>query len=288
MILIADVTCQLEKKRFFELADKAISFPIFLNKELYELPLFPTPEERENFRQLIANKDNMVSTSGLLYSDLEKLVKECPGEEIMLMTQAISKNSAATVEMLRIFKDDFKDVDILTYDSTHLVGGFGINLIETGKLVKAGKTRDEVVRQTTDNIKQTRHIGIMDDLFYLNRTGRIGMAKAVMGSAMKLTPICKATVEQPWVIKSVAKARTGKQIVQKTIDMMLDDIEELGGKSITTLVNYSGEEKTNAEILVEKLKNLEGINSTVELTTSSFPDLVHMGPSFLDVGYIIR
>jgi fatty acid-binding protein DegV len=79
--------------------------------------------------------------------------------------------------------------------------------------------------------ENTRHLGAVYDLFYLHRTGRIGLAKAVMGSAMKIIALLSSS-EEPGVLKSIGKVKNYMQANNRFVQLLQEDMLEKNGKSV--------------------------------------------------------
>jgi len=60
---------------------------------------------------------------------------------------------------------------------------------EAVKLHEKGFPVDSVAEQIEDLVQQVASYALVDDLFHLNRGGRLSRASAVMGSALRIKPV---------------------------------------------------------------------------------------------------
>lgn len=72
-----------------------------------------------------------------------------------------------------------------------------------------------------NNIKDSKTLIVVDDLFYLSRGGRITKSAAALGSMLKIKPILTLLVEQGGVIDVAEKVRTTKKAYKKLVEIAL-------------------------------------------------------------------
>ncbi|MFA5054761.1 MAG: DegV family protein [Dehalococcoidia bacterium] len=69
-------------------------------------------------------------------------------------------------------------------DSLWVSAALGMLVTDAARGAIAGKKYDDIVSSVKDNIPKIDYLGIFDNLDYLNRGGRIGKAKAFLGTVM--------------------------------------------------------------------------------------------------------
>lgn len=82
-------------------------------------------------------------------------------------------------------------------------------VIEGAKLIKEGKSFDEVVATIKASRRKRRIIFVPENLDYLHKGGRIGGAATLLGNMLKITPILTVKDAQADVYQTV---RTKKEL----------------------------------------------------------------------------
>ncbi|MBI4187156.1 MAG: DegV family protein [Chloroflexi bacterium] len=93
-------------------------------------------------------------------------------------------NSALQGKEIAAVKTPIEIVDSLT-----LTMGLGFIVIAAAKLARAGGTMVEVVKEARRIIPDIQLLGLLDTLKYLALGGRIGKAKALLGSVLNVKPL---------------------------------------------------------------------------------------------------
>jgi len=122
----------------------------------------------------------------------------------------------------------------------------GLIAIAAAKAVKAGASLDEVVDITRNNIPRSEIYFAFDTLEYLKRGGRIGKAQALLGSLLKVNPICCIRDGEAYpVAREHSRAKTIEYLYK--FAMSYSYIEEMAIEDATT--------PDDAEMLVERLSS---------------------------------
>lgn len=286
MILVSESTLQIDKERIDELNIKIIEYPLFVNGVPYDVSYSMSSEEKEKLRLLIKDKNNKVTTAGLNYSDIKKIYTKYSGEQIVSMHQSFN-NSKATAEALTALQKELSGVQqIYLFDTYKIAAAQSIQVLEAAKAVRDGIPFDELKKLLEKNRANTGHFGVLSDLFFLRRSGRIGYTKALIGSAMKVLPLIKDD-EESGALKSIGKAKNYRQANQKFIDIMQDELNRKKSRRISILAAYCGEHRKDCDHL-KKLVEEQDWDSEVEIHYSGHSDIPHEGPEFYEVGYIIK
>jgi DegV family protein with EDD domain len=115
-----------------------------------------------------------------------------------------------------------KSVPITVIDTTWISMALGMLVITAAQAAEAGKSRDEIVAMINAIIPKMNLIFVLDTLEYLKRGGRIGGARAMLGTVLNVKPMLEVVngviepLEQP---RSRAKAlRRLMEIFDKRAD----------------------------------------------------------------------
>jgi len=106
-------------------------------------------------------------------------------------------------------------------DSETLSMSVGLIVIAAAEMAKAGESMDKIVAETKKAIPKTYLFFLLDTLEYLKRGGRIGKAKALLGSILSVKPML--TIKDGELVPA-GQARTRA----KGMDKLFDFVENAG------------------------------------------------------------
>ena len=258
-------------------------FGIHIGDEGFRDGVDITPEK---MMKMIYEKKIVPKTSaptiGDLVNILESIKNEGKSAVFVLMS---SKLSAATYESLDNAKKK-AGVDIEIIDTMQAAQGKELIVLEAARLARAGKSREEVASHAKKMAARTNTILGIPDLKYLYYGGRIGRAKVLMGSMMKVIPIV-AIRDMDGMISPVGRARNIIQVNQKIVDIMKEDLKKLNASKVKSIVIGHADNKEAAQSLKKIIE--ENINCE-EMLEMEFgcAAIVHPGPKAWGAGYYIE
>ncbi len=106
------------------------------------------------------------------------------------------------------------DVRVVHVDSGFASLALGLGVIAAAQAVERGATLDEARRLTEDQFGRTHCFLVLDTLEYLRRGGRIGRARELVGTLLKVKPIL--SLENGEVVE-VARARTRAKAIEEAL-----------------------------------------------------------------------
>ncbi len=86
-------------------------------------------------------------------------------------------------------REKHPEARIHCFDSMRMAGGFGLLVLHAHLLQAEGKSMEETIAWLEENRHRVHQMGPIDDLMVVARRGRIGMAKAIMGSFAGVKPM---------------------------------------------------------------------------------------------------
>jgi len=104
---------------------------------------------------------------------------------------------------------------IAVVDSLSVSMGLGLMTLLAARMAKAGENLSNIVEELRQTIPQTRLWGLFDTLKYLLRGGRIGKAKALLGSVLNIKPML---VMHDGVLEPAGAARTRTKGIERLIE----------------------------------------------------------------------
>ena len=109
------------------------------------------------------------------------------------------------------------DIDVRVIDSRSLTGGLGTMVLEAAAAARSGADVDAVVALVESMIPRTEIYGGLDTLENLKKGGRIGSAKALVGSMLSVKPIIHIA---DGAVEEAGKQRTRKRALEWMRDQL--------------------------------------------------------------------
>jgi DegV family protein with EDD domain len=111
-------------------------------------------------------------------------------------------------------------------DSATISRGLGIIVEAAMRGVEEGRSLDEIVRLVRGLVPSIYMVFVVDDLNYLERSGRMGQAQAILGTMLGIKPFL--TIEEGDLIP-MEKVRSRDKAMEKLVEFITEfsDIEEL-------------------------------------------------------------
>src|SRR5207248_4481524 len=137
---------------------------------------------------------------------------------------------------------DAEHIEVI--DSLTASMALGFLALEGAKLAKTGASRTAVADRIRALIPKARALAAIDTLTYLERGGRIGRARALLGSLLNFKPLITL---QDSEVAPLGRARGRAQAIDKLVDLLRRD-----GK-LTNLAVLHGGPQAAAEQLRERV-----------------------------------
>lgn len=160
-------------------------------------------------------------------------------------------------------------------DSRSGAGGMGIMVLGAAAGAEAGESPETIVDRANRTREELRMWFAVDTLEYLRRGGRIGAARAWLGTALQIKPIL--TLEEE--ITPVERVRTRRRVFERLVKYA----EELHAEGRDAWVVQHIQDPENAQRLVERCREVMGSDP---LFVSEVGPVIgaHTGPGLLGVG----
>lgn len=190
----------------------------------------------------------------------------------------ISTGLSGTHNMIRMMAEEYKDLDVRLIDTKNIGIGSGMQAILAARMLKAGKTIDEIISAVEESVAKSHVYFCLDTLEYLAKGGRIGLVAAVFGSLLKLRPVISCNKDG--IYETVAKVRGSAQALAKTISIAVSDA---GRHARYAIAVAHGNALDVANKVMDEMKRL--LPDSVEfIKTDVSPALsVHTGPGLIGV-----
>ena len=196
-------------------------------------------------------------------------------------SSALSGSYNNVCMVARELEEDYPEARITIIDSLNVSLGETILLLHATKLQEKGCSYDEIV---TELEQYKQHINVqftVDDLFHLQRGGRVSKTTALVGSALNLKPFL--TVTDAGTLISDGTARGRKKSIRTLVDRMKDTLEDTSDTSIPVGIVH-GNCIEDANTVAELVKAETGFTNIIINDIS--PSIgTHAGPGALGLLY---
>lgn len=138
----------------------------------------------------------------------------------------LSRKVSATMEAAEAGARDI-DGDIRVLDSGSVTCGLGTIVLAAAQAASDGASADEITAVVADLSDRTRVYAVLDTLENLKKGGRIGNAKALLGSMLSIKPLLDFSSGE---VEEAGKQRTRKKALEwlrSTVTDNADNIDRL-------------------------------------------------------------
>ena len=196
-------------------------------------------------------------------------------------SSALSGSYNNVCMVARELSEEYPDAKITVIDSLNVSLGESIMVIHANDLKANGASYEKVV-ETLESFKQ--HINVqftVDDLFHLQRGGRVSKTTAVLGSALNLKPFLY--VNDAGALSSDGTIRGRKKSLRELVNRMKATLEEDTDASLPVGVVH-GNCPEEAQAVADLIK--EETSFTNVIINDISPSIgTHAGPGALGVLY---
>lgn len=200
------------------------------------------------------------------------------GEDILYIcfTSGLSGTYQSALIAKGMLEEDFPERTIHVVDSLCASAGQGYFVYLAALKKEEGLSLEELTDWVIANRSRVAHWFTVDDLFHLQRGGRLSFAEAMLGSALKIKPIISVDDEGKLYVEN--KVRGNK----KSVEYMIAKINDTMDDEEHTVFIAHGDAKERALDLKEKL--LERTKAENIQITKIGPIIgTHTGPGMLAV-----
>jgi DegV family protein with EDD domain len=185
--IVTDSACDLSDQLVKEHNIVVVPLTIrFGDEELEDRRQLSPAEFWERCKGKGALPETAAPSPGAFQAAYQQAVDE-GAEAVLCLT--ISSKVSGTYASAVTAADTFDAVPVRVIDTYSLTMGQGLLAIAAAEDAAAGAGLDDVVAATEDRIGRTRIYGVIGGLEHLQRGGRIGGARALLGSLLNIKPV---------------------------------------------------------------------------------------------------
>ena len=234
--------------------------------------------------RIMRRREDLPGTSTPSTGDFLNAYREASerGESVACMT--LTSLQSKTCEVASVAKqmasEALPGLSIEVIDTRAVGGALGFVVLEAARAAEGGADVDEVCEVARQTMKKVVLVAMVDSLYYLARTGRIGKAAAWAGSILNMKPVLEHTTD---VGETMPLARPRSKA--KAVEVMLDAMaERVGSDRVHVNVHHADELEDGKKLMTE----IERRFNCVELFLTEFtPGMgVHAGPGIIGMSFM--
>jgi DegV family protein with EDD domain len=132
----------------------------------------------------------------------------------------LSSDLSATMQSAQNAAKGTEGLDVRVVDSRSITSGLGTQVLLAAEAAAGGASADDVVALVEDLAARTHVLGALDTLDNLKKGGRIGSAKALLGSMLSVKPIIRIV---DGAVEEAGKQRTRRRALEFLRDRLFEE-----------------------------------------------------------------
>ena len=217
---------------------------------------------------------SQANNPAVIRDKFEKILKDGKNILHIAFSSALSGSCNNVIMTANELLEDYPDRKITVFDSLNASLGEGVSVYRAVELWKEGKSMEEVY----DVLMEERdHVNVsftVNDLYHLQRGGRVSKTTAVVGSLINIKPIL--TVTSTGELKSDGTVRGRKKSLKTLVSRMEEslDLDSYGKDRMVAVLH--GDCIEDAKAVADMVKDLGFTNVIINDVSPSIG--THAGP----------
>ncbi len=225
----------------------------------------------DQFYSKLASSDALPTTSQPAVGAFKELYERLGANGEPIVSIHIAGELSGTIRSAQQAAALLPDQDIRIIDSRSTTMSLGWPTVLAARAAKAGKPVDEIEALVHDTIGRTRLLAMLDTLRYLEKGGRIGRTRALLGTLLSVKPIIDVRDGEIFPFEQV---RTKKKALARLIAVA----EELGPFDELCVLHSRSEDEARA--LAQQLSHIQPVDQIVIAEIGAVVG-THVGPGAL-------
>lgn len=234
------------------------------------------------FDRLKAAK-NLPTTSQPSVADFEEAYKKLlddPNVDSIISVHVSSTVPSGTYSSAqqaaeRLSKDSNKKITVI--DSQQVYMGYGLMVLNGARAAEQGKSHDEIVKMIEGMKGKVQLLVLVDTLEYLQKGGRIGGAKALLGNILKVKPILHIKGGR---VEPLENGRSRRKGMERLVEIGAGAAKDKPCQIAVGHAQAPEDAKTLTSMIREKMNVVEEFTSDLGPVIST-----HTGPGVLGFVY---
>jgi len=276
--IITDSTAYLPKKLLDQYQITVLPLEVIWGDETLKDGIDIQPAE---FYTRLQTAKIMPSTSQVTIPHMQKAFEDSLAKDCDVLGMFISEKLSGTINSAVQGKAALKSGQdrIHIFDSKQSAMALGFQVLAAARAAEDGANIEDCLAVAEKARENTGVYFAVDTLEFLHRGGRIGGAKRLLGTAMKLKPVLSV---QDGVVASVESVRTKRKAHKRVLEIIKDEIGDRAPVRMAT-IHSNAEQDANALIALaqEEIDVTEVVHSQVSPVIGT-----HVGPGTVGLAYM--
>ena len=243
--IITDSSCNLSEEVIDQLGLEVITLSYIINDEEKKSYVKGQVFDHVEFYDKLKNKAS-ARTSQVTPQQATEFFKPIleQGHDVLYIgfSSGLSGTYSAVCLALEGLKEEFPDRKILTEDTLAASAGMSLIVLKACELRDEGKTMEEIQKWIADTKLKVCHYFTVDDLWHLQRGGRLSKGKALVGTVLNVKPILSVNDEGKLI--PIGKAKGRKKSLDHLVEKMEQNID-LAANSTVFIIHAVAEDDAN-------------------------------------------
>ncbi|WP_270647783.1 DegV family protein [Paeniclostridium hominis] len=231
---------------------------------------------KQEFYKMLRNSEDMPKTSQCTYIQFRDAFKKYLNKGNDILYIGGSSVASGTFQSAMMAKNDL-DGNIYMVDTQNLSIGSGCLLLSAAEMLERKADIKDILNHLENLKESVKVLFTVDTLEYLQKGGRISLAKATIGNMLNIKPVL--SIEEG-LVKPINQVRGKKQVVSKILSLIKENFgEDLAKKRI--ILGF-GDNNKEFNSFVEKLKEDFKIDEIISVNVSTCI-CAHSGPGIIGI-----
>jgi DegV family protein with EDD domain len=231
----------------------------------------------EEFYARLAAPGPFPRTSQPTPSEFEEVFRELAADGGSIVCTTISADLSGTYASATQARAALPELDIRVIDTRSVAVGHYAAVREAVRVIESGGDAGAVESAVTAVRRTDKVLFTVETLEFLRRGGRIGGARALLGSMLDIKPILEI---RDGVIEAVGRVRTYPRAIDRVVEECKRAADAWGGAEL--VIAHANRPQIAAE-LVERMRPL--VSGEPSLTVVGPVVGCHSGPGAIGVGF---
>jgi DegV family protein with EDD domain len=231
----------------------------------------------EEFYARLAAPGPFPRTSQPTPAEFEDVFRELGADGGSIVCTTISADLSGTYASATQARAALPQLDIRVIDTRSVAVGHYAAVREAVRVIESGGDADRVAAAVAAVLSTGKVLFTVETLEFLRRGGRIGGARALLGSMLDIKPILEI---RDGVIEAVGRVRTYPRAIDRVVEECTRAAEAWGGAEL--VIAHADRPQIAAE-LVERMRPL--VSGEPSLTVVGPVVGCHSGPGAIGVGF---
>ncbi len=178
----------------------------------------------------------------------------------LAFSSGLSSSCQNAVLAANELREEFPDRKIVVIDTYAASLGEGLLVHKAIQLKKQGKSLEEVAKWVEDNRDHLCHLFTVDDLFHLQRGGRVSKTVAVIGTMINIKPVLH--VDNAGELKMLKTVRGRKKSLLYLVDRMEELCKGYENENDVVFISH-GDCMEDAQFVADRIKERLGIQNFI-------------------------